>query len=210
MLEHIIQDYQQRIAQTLPQEKAPHVVIVGIIGLIGSGKTTTARLITEKLKGAVLVKSDSARFLLNEAGLDYSLVKDIIYPTAAWLLGQGYSVVFDGDSVDQEKRDEIEHLADKHNAAYHFVRIKADKETSLKHLHTLWEAVESGRTPQTFDNFLVVTRGKEQNLLDRIPLHEELKDQDIPNLAGVIENTGTREHLERQIDEIIKIIGGFA
>lgn len=210
ILQQISQDYLERIKQTLPSQRAQCLFIVGIIGLIGSGKTAIARMLQKKLSGGVLVKSDSARFLLSEAGLGYDKVTEVIYPVAKWLLHNGHSIIFDGDYVNDEKRDRLQKFANEHGAKLYFIRIAPNKKLSLKRLQKRWEEIESRVIKQSFDNFLVVTRGKEDNLFRRVSLHNQLQDKDISNLIGVIDNINGLDNLEKQVDTLVEKIKSYA
>jgi len=42
-----------------------------------------------------------------------------------------------------------------------------------------------------------------KNLDERIELHKKLKSSDIPNLLGEIDNNGSLDDLEKQIDELL-------
>ncbi len=44
-LQQVSQDYLERTKQQLPDKKASRPFVIGIIGLIGSGKTTVAKLL---------------------------------------------------------------------------------------------------------------------------------------------------------------------
>ena len=68
-LNKLVADFLSKLR--LPAEKAEKPFVVAVIGLVGSGRSTVAKVVEEKLKGAVLVKSDSARYLLKEANLPW-------------------------------------------------------------------------------------------------------------------------------------------
>lgn len=206
-LQQVSRNYLERIKQQLPDKKASQPFVIGIIGLIGSGKTTVAKLLTKKLAGTVLVKSDSARFLLKEAGLEWGgNVREVLFNTAQWLLQNGYSVIFDGDFIEEKKRKNTQKLADESGAKFYIIRIKLDKNLCLKHLQKKWEDLKRGKIPQNFSHFLVVMPGEEQSLFDRAFLHEQLKSSDIPQLICEIDNSGSLKFLKKQINSASALI----
>ena len=83
-----VRDFLSRVR--LPEAKATKPFIVATIGLIGSGRTTVAKLMTEKLQGAVLVRSDSVRFLLKGKKMPWGdNVRQILKGVATDLLKKG-------------------------------------------------------------------------------------------------------------------------
>jgi len=206
-VQKVAEDFLEKVKLNLPKQKARSLFIVGIIGLIGSGKTRVARILSADIPGTVLLKSDSARFLLQESGLKWGdNVRKLLYDTGQWLLKNGYSIALDSDYVDEKKRGETQKLADKFNAKFYIIRIKLNKELSFKRLRLKWEKLETGELKQQFDNYLVITRGKEQNLFDRALLHEKLKSEDVPQLIAEINNNGDQEDLRNEIDNIVEKI----
>jgi predicted kinase len=206
-LQQVSQDYLERTKQQLPGKKASRPFVIGIIGLISSGKTTVAKLLNEKLTGTVLVKSDSARFLLKEAGLKWGEnVVEVLSNTARWLLRNGYSIIFDGDCIREEKRKEIQKLVDELDAKFYIIRIKPNKDLSLKHLQKKWEDLKRGKIPQNFSHFLAVMPGEKQSLFDRVPFHEQLKSSDVPQLIYEIDNSVSLKFLKKQINSASVLI----
>src|SRR3989344_734438 len=105
-LNQFVQDFLLRLS--LPEIKADRLFIIATIGLIGSGRSTVAKMFAEKLQGAVLVKSDSARYLLKEKGLSWGEnVRQILKGVAIDLLGNGYGIILDGNAADEEDRKNI-------------------------------------------------------------------------------------------------------
>ncbi|HPJ80319.1 MAG TPA: hypothetical protein PLF70_01270, partial [Candidatus Portnoybacteria bacterium] len=56
-------EFLKRIQEKLPTEKADKPSIIGIVGMIGSGRTLLAKTLIENVKGAVLISANSARWL---------------------------------------------------------------------------------------------------------------------------------------------------
>lgn len=196
----MVQDFLSRLS--LPEIKAVKPFIVATIGLVGSGRTTVARMLAEKLNGAVLVQANSARFLLKEAGLPWGEnVRQVLKGVATDLLKRDYGIVFDGNASDAEDRDNIEEIAEKTGARVFYVRINIEPELAKqreeqKYNDTSWVS--------SFENFRVNTTDKMlKNIDDRVELHQKLKSSDIPDLLGEINNEGSLEELKKQVEGLV-------
>ena len=206
-LRQAVDDFLKKIQANLPARKADKLFVLGFVGLIASGKSAAAKMLAEKIPGAVLVKSNSARWLLKEAGLKWGdNVREMTFRTASWLLENGYAVIFDGDHAEEQKRIATQKLADEADVPFYLVRIKPDAELSRRRLRQKQETLERGEFLQDFENFLVVTRGKEENLERRIPLHEALESEKLSQLIGELDNSGTMEELKNQLEGIAERI----
>lgn len=185
----------------MPTEKADRPFVVATIGLIGSGRSTVAKIFAEKLKGAVLVKSDSARYLLKEAGLPWGdNVRQILKGVAVDLLGKDYGIVFDGNAADEEDRNNISEIASQSGAKVFYIRINIDPELARERKRVRYE---DSNWISSFEDFRVNTTEKIlKNLDERIDLHKDLKSSDIPNLLGEIDNNGSVDELEKQVEEL--------
>lgn len=202
-LAKLVQNFLSKLK--LPAEKTVKPFIVAILGLIGSGRTTVAKIFIKGLQGAVLIKSDSARYLLKETGLPWGEnVRQILKDVAIDLLGQGYGVVFDGNAADEEDKKNISEIADQTGAKVFYVRINIDSEIARERKRArygdpLWIS--------SFDDFRVNTTEKIlKNLDERIELHRNLKSSDIPNLLGEVNNNSSLEELNKQVEELVSKI----
>ena len=190
----------ERVKKNLPEKKTERPFIIGVIGLISSGKTTTAKMIAEGIDGAVLVRSNSARFLLKERNMKWGEnVHYLIFYVAHWLIQNGYGIVFDGDHIEEEKRNNTVKLAEELGAKFFLVRINIEPELAIKRLEKKWAELKE----QTFEDYLV---GDEPNLKERIPLHEKLDSKDIENLVGEIDNNSSIDELEKRVNIVISKI----
>ena len=199
--QQLVQNFLSRLK--LPDEKVQKPFIVATIGLIGSGRSTVAKLTAEKLKGAALVRSDSARYLLKEAGLPWGEnVRQILKGVAINLLGKGYGVVFDGNAADEEDRKNVSEIASQAGASVHYIRINIDPEIAKERKRARYD---DSSWVSSFEDFRVNTTEKVlKNLDERIELHKKLKSSDIPNLLGEIDNNGSPEELEKQVDNLVE------
>lgn len=202
-LQQLTQDFLSRLK--LPAGKANKPFIIAIIGLIGSGRSTVAKMFAEKLGGAVLVKSNSARCLLKESDLPWGdNVRQVLKGVVVDLLGRGYGVVFDGNAADEEGRKNISGIAGQTGASIHYVRINIDPETAKERERGMYD---DPSWVSSFENFRVNTTEKMlKNLDERIELHQKLKSSDIPNLLGEVDNNDSVEKLEKQIEKLVSKI----
>lgn len=199
----IVQDFLLRLS--LPGIKADKPFIVATIGLMGSGRTTVARMLVEKLKGAALIQANSARFLLREAGLPWGEnVHQILKSVATELLNRGYGVVFDGNAADEEDRKNIEEIATKSDARVYYVRINIEPELAKRREE---QKYNDSSWVSSFEDFRVNTTDKMlKNIDERAELHQKLKSSDIPNLLGEVNNNGSLEELKKQVEELVSKI----
>lgn len=209
ILQRVSQDFIERIREKLPIEKSKQQFVLGIIGLIASGKSTVAKLLSQKFSGAVVVRNDSARFLLKERGVGWGEnVRVVVLNVGRFLLENGYSVIYDGDYFEQDKREGIKKLADDFGVDFYLVRVRIDKDLALRRLEQKWERLEKGEiSGEHFEDFVVVRRGQGDNLERRISLHKKLNSDEVVDIIGEIGNNEDFNELERQVDEIIKQLG---
>ncbi|HNU96916.1 MAG: AAA family ATPase [Candidatus Paceibacterota bacterium] len=199
-------EFLKRIQEKLPTEKADKPSIIGIVGMIGSGRTLLAKTLIENVKGAVLISANSARWLLKENNLGWGEnVYEILLYVAEWLVKNGYIVVYDGNQVDKNRREAIKELADKLSAKYHLLKIITSAATAEKYLREKYT-----ETPHnTFEDYWPGTGVDDivQNL------HERNKDffaidQEIPKpeFFDEIENEGTIEEFKQKIVDLAEKI----
>lgn len=203
ILQQLTQDFLSRLK--LPVKKVDKPFIVATIGLIGSGRTTVAQMVVEKLKGAVLVKSDSARYLLKETGLPWGdNVRQILKGVAIDLLGRGYGVVFDGNAADEEDRKNIGEIVGRTGASVYYVRINVDPEIAKERKRARYD---DPSWVSSFEDFRVNTTEKVlKNLDERVKLHSQLKSSDILNLLGEVDNSDSLEELKKQVEGLMSKI----
>jgi predicted kinase len=86
-----------------PHEWSVRPVAVGLIGLIGSGKSTVARGLALRI-GATIVDADQIRIELGKRGAGFDRVRAIAENVVLDVLRRGGSVIVDSDFVDVAKR----------------------------------------------------------------------------------------------------------
>lgn len=199
-IEHVTQDFLDRLV--LPAEKPSKPFVLGIVGQIGSGKTTIARLIAPELSGTVIVQANSARFLLKEADMPWGdNVRDIVRLATQRLLAQGYAVIFDGSSAEEKDRQNAEQAVAESGAPVFYVRIAISTENAKAREKTKYD---DPAWVSSFEDFRVNTTDKMlANIDERAEVHTKLSDSQIPNLLGVLDNNGPKKGLASQLSTIL-------
>lgn len=105
-------------------------VIVGIVGLIGSGKTTIAKEIAP-LIGATVVSGDDIRICLRKQKEKYDNARLIAENVAMEVINKGGNVIIDSDFIDQKKRVSLKEKAKKVGAKVIFIRTYADLDVMI-------------------------------------------------------------------------------
>ncbi len=116
-----------------PQTAKP--VIVAIIGLVGSGKTTVARALAQLLDAAV-VSNDGIRVVLRKEGVGYDQTWAIAENLAINLAQTQRNVVIDSDFVDPRKRASLRERTNKAGVRLVFVRVVCDFDVMIQRVVT--------------------------------------------------------------------------
>jgi len=205
-LQKVAEDFLKRIQEKLPAEKADKPFIVGIVGMIGSGRTLLAKTLVENLKGAVLNCANSVRYVLKEAGLPWGEnVYAVLLNAAEWLIKNGYIAVYDGNQVDKDRRISIKELADKLGAKYYLLKIITSEATAEKYLREKY----SQAPKNTFEDFWPGTDADDivQNLHERNKNFYAIdQEEPKPEFFAEIENEGTIEEFKQKAIEVAKKI----
>lgn len=107
------------------ERKTKKPVIVGLLGLVGSGKSTVARELEPHI-GATIVESDAIRVQLRKVGEPYKYVRQIAENIALEVIKRGGNVVLDTDQIDEKKRASVREKVRKAGAQLVFIRTYAD------------------------------------------------------------------------------------
>jgi predicted kinase len=201
-LQKVAEDFLNRIKQKLPAEKADKPFIVGIVGMIGSGRTLLAQTLVDNLKGAVLICANSARYLLKEAGMSWGPnVYACMFYVTEWLIQNGYVAVFDGNQVDKDRREQAQELADKLDARYYLLKIITKEDTAEKYLREKYT-----QTPKnTFEDFWPGTDAEDivQNLKERNKDFFAIdQEEPKPEFFAEIENEGTKDEFIQKARQV--------
>lgn len=201
-LQKVAEDFLSRIKEKLPIEKADKPFIVGIVGMIGSGRTLLAKTLVENIKGAVLICANSARYLLREQGLPWGEnVYALMFYATEWLIKNGYAVACDGNQVDKDRRIKTKELADKLGAKYYLLKIITSQETAERYIDQKYSQPHEN----TFENFWPGTDAKDlkQNLRERNKDYYAIdQEEPRPEFFAIIENEGTIEKFKHKAIEV--------
>ena len=201
-LQKVAEDFLKRIQEKLPSEKADKPFIVGIVGMIGSGRTLLAKTLVENIKGAVLNCANSARYALKEAGMSWGEnVYAVLLNATEWLVKNGYIAVYDGNQVDKDRRASVKELADKLGVKYHLLKIITSEKTAEGYLREKY----SQPLKNTFEDFWPGTDAEDivQNLKDRNKDFFAIDQEDPkPEFFAEIENEGTIEEFKQKAVEV--------
>lgn len=200
MEEQLIQTFIDRLR--LPQTPAAKPFILGVLGNIGSGKSTVSRMLAEAIPGAVVVQTNSARHILHEAGMGWGeQVHRLTGAVIRYLIGAGYAVILDGGTADADDRRQLAVGAAELHVPLMFVRVRCETEvcrlrTQRRYDDESWES--------SFDDFRVNTTEKMvANVLERAKVHHHLDSADIEGLVDEIDGNGPLENLDGQILEAV-------
>jgi predicted kinase len=95
VLEEVIQEYENTLH--IPHEKPTPQWMLMPVGLIGAGKTTVIKPLSERLH-LIRLNTDDVRKLLRERGYSYEGARDIILTLCKKYLGLGYSLALDANT----------------------------------------------------------------------------------------------------------------
>lgn len=132
VLKHDILTKKERAAQdvfmtklNIKKCKTKKQVIVAIIGLVGSGKSSVAQELAKHI-GATIIEGDDIRIELRKQGERYEKARAIAENAAIEVIKQGGNVILDSDFVDKKKRASLREKARKAGVRLVFVRTHCD------------------------------------------------------------------------------------
>lgn len=88
---------------SIPKRNTSELVVVAMIGLPGSGKSSVASFLAEYL-GATIIEGDKIRVYLRKEGESYSNVRKIAENITQEILEKGGNVILDSDHANFRKR----------------------------------------------------------------------------------------------------------
>lgn len=115
--------------------KKRKLIVIGMVGLVGSGKSSIARVLAKHLKANVI--DGNAIFVqLRKEKIDYSGARNIAEALVREYLKRGRSVVIDSDFIDAKKRSELVRGAKKFGARVMFVRVYVNPDVAIGRMMT--------------------------------------------------------------------------
>lgn len=174
----------------IPDYKPKNQFILCPVGLVGAGKTTVVKPLSEKLS-LIRVSGDEIRKLLKESGYGYERTQDIVAKVTKKYLNEEYSVCSDNDCASPRTQENLKKFEKEYNLKLIWIHINPPEEFILNKLRNLKP------------NWLGTAEQMIENYYQRKPLHKNL---DFPFLYTF--NT-SKENLFQQIDEATGIIRQF-
>jgi predicted kinase len=109
----------------IKKRKTKKPVVVGVIGLVGSGKSSVAHELAKHI-GATVIEGDDIRVELRKLGERYKKSRAIAENAAIEVVKQGGNAILDSDFVDEKKRASVREKARKAGVRLVFVRTYCD------------------------------------------------------------------------------------
>ena len=191
------------------------MLLLGLTGGIGSGKSTVSALLAEK--GAVIIDADAITRSLQQPG--QAVFDEIVARFGSAIVGPDgsldraglASVVF----ADEQAKKDLEHIVHPAVGAEMLKRMQEEADTDHVVVYDVPLLVEAARRAMSFAGVIVVDidpeiavqRVVEQRGMDEKDVRARIanqasRDERIAVADKVIDNSGSREDLRRQVDEV--------
>lgn len=208
---------------TFPKRKTKKPVVLALIGLVGSGKTSVAREVAKRI-GALVLTADDIRIELRKQKADYKNVRRIAEDLAVEFLAKGSNVIIDSDHIEKAKRATLTRKAKLWGALPSivlFLRVVCDDDVMFgrtierKYPRSQDDFFGGAETSWKGNEGIVGSIVKLREFHRRTPLHYEwLRDQggkwklrklDIP-LVGTLDTSSEdwKEQAHKVADRILK------
>lgn len=112
------------------QCKTKNPIIVALIGIVGSGKSSVARELAQHI-GATVIEGDAIRVALRKQNERYEKSRAIAEDIALSIVEQGGNAILDSDFIDPKKRASIREKARKAGVRLEFLCVYADLDVML-------------------------------------------------------------------------------
>lgn len=154
----------------IKRRKTEKSVIVALIGLVGSGKSSVARELAGHI-GATVIEGDDIRIELGKQSEPYERSRAIAENAAIHVVAQGGNVILDSDFVDAKKRASIREKARTAGVRLVFIRAICD-------FDVMSQRIRENNPGEFFNNAssssTATDKGKDvkmRELLRRLPHH---------------------------------------
>ena len=191
------------------------MLLIGLTGGIGSGKSTVSAMLAAK--GAVIIDADAITRELQQPGrpvfdaMVERFGKDIVAADGTLDRARVAAIVF----ADEDAKKDLEHIVHPAVGAEMLDRMAAEAETDHVVVYDVPLLVEAARRAMEFRGVVVVDIDPEiaiRRVVDQRGMAEVDVRARIANQASrderravadkVIDNSGTRDDLRRQVDEV--------
>ncbi|TSD01982.1 MAG: hypothetical protein Athens071424_225, partial [Parcubacteria group bacterium Athens0714_24] len=112
------------------KRKTKKSVIVAIVGLVGSGKSSVTKELARHI-GATVIKGDDIRIELRKQGERYEQARVIAENVALEVVKRGSNVILDSDFIEANKRASVREKARKAGVRLVFVRTHCDLDVAV-------------------------------------------------------------------------------
>lgn len=129
---------QEAFMGTLPNivsRKTEKPIIVAMIGIVGSGKTSVAKALAERI-GATVIEGDKIRVELRRQDENYERARAIAENVALEITERGGNVILDSDFIDPKKRASLREKARKAGVPVAFVCVYAEYDVMVGRIIT--------------------------------------------------------------------------
>ena len=119
----------------LPKRKTKGLFLICSVGLVGVGKTTLMKKISQKI-GAEYIRSDAIRLFVKKKGivLGKKDIRKIMILLGEMAFQNGTNVVMDADFILESDRDLAKKFAKKYSAKFQCVRIVCDQKEHIRRI----------------------------------------------------------------------------
>ncbi len=189
MVEEIASLYRKNIH--VPFQKPEKQFLLCPVGLIGSGKTTVVRPLSEQLD-LVRISNDEIRKMLKDRGYNYDKLRDIGQIILDEFLKNGYSIALDANCGSRNTRQTIEKITIEYGLEPVWIHINPPEEFIIKKLNT-------------FNHSWLFENG--DGAVKAYQAYKTQYDDSIhPNIPFLYVFDTSKENLPQQINEAEKLI----
>ena len=193
--------------------KTSQPLIIGIIGTVGSGRTTISKKI-EELADFTRIEKDYIRILLREygPGFDVKTSNQILSKAVHKIIKEGGNALIDADFAEKETRERLEKEAKKLGAKVFYIRTFTEPDTLFKRLikakynpkRTLFRTPEEAVREMWRQDAKHYTSSKSSKGKGWTGWTKNLKKFQFKNIIGEIDTTGESKEEHKKIIEKIK------
>lgn len=186
--EKIVQEYEKILK--IPENKPKEQIMVCPVGVVGAGKTTVVKLLSESLS-LLQISSDEIKKLLKENGYGYDLASEISFDLAEKYIAEKYSVVMDKDCASKYSQRRIEEIKKKYKIKIFWIHINPPEEfiiNKLKNYKHTWLFRDANQAIENYES----SKASHQNI----------------NFPFVYNFDTSRDDISEQIKEAVSIISG--